>query len=326
MTMLSFVIPCYRSANTIIPVLNEIEEVMEDSNGMSFEVITVVDGSPDNVFDVLRDASETRPYLKVIGLSKNYGQINAQMAGFRNAQGDIIVAIDDDGQCPLDHLWDLLKPILTNEADFVAAEYEKREQNVFRNFGSRMNQMMARSLVGMPDNFEISNFYAFTKLVNQELENFPNPHPYFLGCIFNVTSRAVNVPMRERERMAGSSNYTFMKLISNWLSGFTSYSIKPLRVADFIGVLCAIIGFLFGIYTIIAKLTMDIAMGYSSLLASLLFIGGVIMVLLGLIGEYVGRIMLLLNRTPQYVIRQMIWDGKTVDISAANRRGPKVPS
>lgn len=323
MTMLSFVIPCYRSAETIIPVLNEIEEVMSGSD-MALEVVTVVDGSPDNVFEVLRNESEKRPYLKVINLSKNYGQINAQMAGFRNASGDIIVAIDDDGQCPLDRLWDLIEPILSDKADFVAAEYEKREQNVFRNFGSRMNQMMARSLVGMPEDFEISNFYAFTKLVNQELDNFPNPHPYFLGCIFNTTSRAANVPMKERERMAGSSNYTLLKLLSNWLSGFTSYSIKPLRVADFIGLVCAVIGFLFGIYTIIAKLTMDIAMGYSSLLASILFIGGVIMILLGLIGEYVGRIMLLLNRTPQYVIRQIVWDGQTLDISPANCRGPKV--
>lgn len=322
MTMLSFVIPCYRSAETIIPVLNEIEEVMGGSD-MALEVIAVVDGSPDNVFEVLRSESQKRPYLKVINLSKNYGQINAQMAGFRNASGDIIIAIDDDGQCPLDRLWDLIEPILSDKADFVAAEYEKREQNVFRNFGSHMNQMMARSLVGMPEDFEISNFYAFTKLINQELDNFPNPHPYFLGCIFNTTSRAANVPMKERERMAGSSNYTLLKLLSVWLSGFTSYSIKPLRVADLIGLICAAIGFLFGIYTIIAKLTMDIAMGYSSLLASILFIGGVIMILLGLIGEYIGRIMLILNKTPQYVIRQIVQDGRMVDDNVAHCRGPK---
>lgn len=322
--MLSFVIPCYRSADTIIPVLDEIEKVASSNDGVSFEVVTVVDGSPDSVFDVLCEASSTRPYLKVVELSKNYGQINAQMAGFRNASGDIIVAIDDDGQCPLDRLWDLLDPIIAGEADFAAAKYERREQNVFRNFGSHMNQVMARSLVGMPEDFEISNFYAFTKIINQELDNYPNPHPYFLGCIFNVTSRSVNVPMQERERMAGSSNYTFLKLISNWLSGFTSYSIKPLRVADLIGLICAIVGFLFGIYTIIAKLTMDIAMGYSSLLASLLFIGGVIMILLGLIGEYIGRIMLLLNRTPQYVIRQVVWDGQAIKTTPDNQRGPRV--
>lgn len=322
MTMLSFVIPCYRSAETIIPVLNEIEEVMGSSD-MALEVVTVVDGSPDNVFEVLRNESEKRPYLKVINLSKNYGQINAQMAGFRNASGDIIVAIDDDGQCPLDRLWDLLEPILSDRADFVAAEYEKREQNAFRNFGSRMNQMMARSLVGMPEDFEISNFYAFTKLINQELDNFPNPHPYFLGCIFNTTSRVANVPMKERERMAGSSSYTPLKLLSVWLSGFTSYSIKPLRVADFIGLICAIIGFLFGIYTIIAKFTMDVAMGYSSLLASVLFIGGIIMILLGLIGEYIGRIMLLLNKTPQYIIRQIVQSGQAADMDQMNCRGPK---
>lgn len=320
---ISFVIPCYRSAQTILPVLDEIEQVMGEAEDFSLEVVAVVDGSPDNVFDVLREASKKRPYLKVVNLSKNFGQINAQMAGFREASGDVVVAIDDDGQCPLDRLWDLLQPILDGEADFTAALYDQKKQSAFKNLGSRMNQAMARSLVGMPNDFEISNFYAFTKLVNSELATYPNPHPYFLGSIFHVTSRAVNVPMEERERMAGSSTYTFKKLISNWLSGFISYSIKPLRVADLIGVLCAVFGFLYGIYTIIAKLTMDIAAGYASLIASVLFIGGIIMILLGLIGEYVGRIMLVLNKTPQYIVRQVICDGEEMELNRQNRRGPE---
>lgn len=325
MTDLSFVIPCYKSENTVLQVLEEIGTVMEERPDLSYEVVTVVDGSPDNVFTTLRDASASRPHLKVIDLSKNYGQINAQMAGFRNASGEIIISVDDDGQCPLDQTWRLLDPIFSKKADFVAAKYETREQNPFRNFGSHMNQAMAQSLVGMPDNFEISNFYAFTKMVNEELANYPNPHPYFLGCIFNVTSRAINVPMKERERISGVSNYTIKKLLSIWLSGFTGYSIKPLRIADFVGILCAIFGFVFGIVTIVAKLTMDVAIGYSSILASILFIGGVIMVLLGLIGEYVGRMMLLLNRTPQYVIRQIAQNGMIAIPDPKESRGPTIP-
>lgn len=324
MANISFVIPCYKSAETIPFVLEEIESVMGEREDLSYEVITVVDGSPDNVFDVLKEASKSRPYLKVINLSRNFGQSSAQMAGFREANGDVVVALDDDGQCPLDQLWNLLTPVMSGEADFAVARYKEKKQSAFKNFGSRMNQAMARSLVGMPKDFEMSNFYAFTKLVNTELANYPNPHPYFLGNIFQTTNRSVNVPMEERERISGSTNYTFKKLISLWLSGFTSYSIKPLRVADFIGVVCAVIGFVYGIYTIIAKLTMDIAAGYASLIASILFIGGIVMILLGLIGEYVGRIMLLLNNTPQYVVRQIICDGQELKLIKGGQRGPRV--
>ncbi len=320
---LSFVIPCYRSAKTIVSVLDEIEQVAHGFAIDDFEVITVIDGSPDNVAEILIGESKERNYLKVVELSKNYGQINAQMAGFRQASKDIIIALDDDGQCPVDYLDELIEPILKGDADFVSAKYPVKKQSAFKNFGSKMNQLMARSLVGMPKDFQISNFYAFTQLVNMELGNFPNPHPYFLGSILQTTSRVVNVPMEERDRLAGISGYTFRKLISNWLSGFSSFSVKPLRVADVIGALCACAGFLFGLYMVITRLMgIERLIGYSSIIASIFFVGGVIMILLGLIGEYVGRIMLLLNRTPQYVIRQIVVDGEIEDISRIDRRGP----
>ncbi len=320
---LSFVIPCYRSAQTIVPVLDELEASVAAAGIGDYEVIAVVDGSPDDVAEVLISESKERSYLKVVELSKNYGQINAQMAGFRQAVKDIVVAIDDDGQCPIDRIGDLVAPIVEGRADFVSAQYPAKKQSLFRNIGSEMNQAMARSLVGMPKDFQISNFYAFSQLVNAEVMNFPNPHPYFLGSILQTTSRVMNVPMEERRRLLGTSGYTFKKLISNWLSGFSSFSIKPLRVADVIGALCALSGFLFGLYMIITKLFgIDRLAGYSSIIASIFFVGGVIMILLGLIGEYIGRIMLLLNHTPQYVIRRIVVNGQARDISRSDRRGP----
>ncbi len=304
-TMLSFVIPCYNSRNTIGGVIDEIEvSVARSAYADSFEIVAVVDGSPDDVADVLRKLSHEKKHLKVVELSRNFGQSNALMAGYHYAIGDIVITLDDDGQCPVDQFEDLIAPILS-EADMSVARYPSKKQSLFKNFGSRVNGAMARWLMGFPKEFEMSNFYAFTKLVRNSMIKYKNPYPYLSGLAFQSTKRVVNVPMHERERVSGKSNYTFKKLISLWLNGFTSFSVKPLRVADFIGMLCAVAGFLFGVYTVVCKMVNpDIAVGYSSIIASLFVIGGIIMILLGVIGEYVGRIFICINDTPQFIVRE----------------------
>lgn len=301
---ISFVIPCYRSAKTIVPVLDEIASIMVERADMKYEVITVVDGSPDEVFEVLRQASADHPFLKIINLSKNFGQANASMAGYNHAKGAVVVGLDDDGQCPLDQLWRLLAP-LHDGADLAVAHYPEKKQSWFKNFGSRMNAFMSRAVIGIPKDFHMSNFFAFNKFVNEQLACYKNPYPYFSGLVFRATSNVVNVEMEQRDRAQGTSNYTFGKMLRLWMNGFTSFSIRPLRVADVCGMICAIGGFLFGLCTVVARI-LDPTMqpGYSSIIASLFFIGGVLMILLGLIGEYVGRIMIILNDTPQYIIRE----------------------
>ncbi len=303
---LSFVIPCYNSSETILHVLNEITHVMKQSQD-SYEIITVVDGSPDNVFDVLENIAQTNDHLKIVDLSKNFGQANALMAGYNYASGNIIITLDDDGQCPLDNVFRLIEPIEQDHADMVVARYPHKKQSWFKNFGSKVNGLMSRKMLGFPKDFEMSNFYAFNSLVRDQIIKYKNPYPYLSGLAFNATRRIINVEMEERNRTAGSSNYTLTKLISLWLNGFTSFSVAPLRVADVLGLICAVVGFAYGLFTVIRRLVFsDIQAGYSSLLAVTLFIGGVIMILLGLIGEYVGRIFICINDRPQYVVREFV--------------------
>jgi undecaprenyl-phosphate 4-deoxy-4-formamido-L-arabinose transferase len=310
MKKLSFVIPCYGSELTIEGVIAEIIAVVSQKPEYEYEIICVNDSSPDNVFDILKKLADKNDKIMVIDLARNMGKHSAIMAGFSFITGDYIVNLDDDGQCPLDKLWDLIIP-LNYGNDVVMAEYPVKQQSAFKNFGSHINTMMSRWLLGRPKHLYFSNFWIVKRFIAEEIIRYHNPYPYIEGLLLRTTKRIANVKMEERERAAGTGNYTFKKSLSLWLNGFTAFSVKPLRVATIFGFAVSLIGFLFGAYTIINKLiNQNSPMGYTSMMAVLLFIGGVIMMILGLIGEYVGRIYISINNSPQYVIREVIKGGK----------------
>ncbi len=307
MKKISFIIPCYGSEDTIEPVIKEIEEYVVLRKNYDYEIICINDCSPDNVLGVLKSIAREDRKVKVVDLARNFGKHSAVMAGFSICKGDYIVCLDDDGQCPMDRLWDLLDPIINGEADYSMAEYDKKKQSWFKNFGSAINSMMSHILVGKPKNMNFSNFKAMKRFVVDEMLRYNNPYPYLEGLTLRTTNKIVTVPMEERERIAGQGNFTFKKSIALWVNGFTAFSVKPLRIATVLGVVFAMIGFLFGVIVIIRKLIHpEIAMGYSSTMAVLLFIGGIIMLMLGLIGEYLGRVYISLNNSPQYVIRDIM--------------------
>ncbi len=306
-TLLSFVIPCYRSEMTIKKVIDEIIETVSQHNEIyDYEIICVNDCSPDNTLNVLKSLAEKEIKIKVVDLAINSGKHAAMMAGYSVASGDIIVNLDDDGQCPMNRLWDLIAP-LGNEYDVSIARYPKKKQSAFKNFGSRLNAIMARHLINKPKELQTSNFSAFKRFVMEEMLLYKNPYPYISGLILRTTSKITNVDMEERERFVGRGNYTFRKSLSLWLNGFTAFSVKPLRIATVSGFIFAFIGAVLGIFIVIRKLLdPEILMGYSSTMAAMLFIAGVVMIMLGLIGEYIGRIYICINNSPQYVIRNTI--------------------
>ena len=166
---------------------------------------------------------------------------------------------------------------------------------------------MSHILLKKPKNLYFSNFYAMKKYIAKEMIRYNNPYPYLEGLTLRTTDSFAIVPMEERERYEGNGNFTLHKSISLWLNGFTAFSVKPLRVSSIIGILCSFIGFIFGLAVIIKKLINPlIVIGYSSIMATLLFVGGIIMLMLGLIGEYIGRIYISINNSPQYVIKNII--------------------
>ncbi len=307
METVSFVIPCYRSEQTICYVVDQIEQSMEKLvKRYMYEVVLVNDGSPDETGKILAELARKREHITAIQLARNFGQQAALMAGFHFCKGDIVVCLDDDGQTPPAEVGKLLGK-LDEGYDVVFARYAYKKHSSFRNFGSRVNAMMACTLLGKDRKLFVSSYWAMRRFVVDEVIKYRNPYPYPEGIILRVTARIANVDVEHHERLAGESGYDFHKLLAVWLNGFTAFSVKPLRVASLAGIVCSLLGFCYGAFIIVRKLIMPgIAIGWSSIMATLLFIGGIIMMILGMIGEYVGRIYICQNNLPQFVIREIV--------------------
>lgn len=308
MKLISFIIPCYRSELTLEKVVDEINETMSKMLDFDHEIILVNDCSPDNTFDKIKELSEKHDNITGIDLAKNFGQHSALMAGFRQAKGDYIICLDDDGQTPADEA-DKLINALEGGADAVYARYNHKKHSIFRNFGTFMNEKMAEKLLGKPKDLFVSSYFGVKRFVADDMIRYQNAYPYVIGLVLRATRKIVNVDVNHRSREVGTSGYTFSKLINLWVNGFTAFSIKPLRFFTAIGAIFAFIGFLYGIYTVIKYFVIDVPMGFSSLMSVLVFVGGVIMLMLGMIGEYIGRMYISMNNSPQYVIRTKVGKG-----------------
>lgn len=306
MKTISVVVPCYRSENTIRGVVDEIINTVNAHSEYTYEIVLVNDCSPDNVWDVICDLVKGNKKIKGINFTRNFGQHSAVLAGFANASGDYVFSMDDDGQAPVDEMF-LLVEELERGRDVVYGSYPEIKQSLFRRFGSWMNLKMQEILLEWPKGLHGSSFFVCRRVIVNEMIKYHNSYPYLGGLIIRATRNISCVTVHQRERLEGKSGYSLGKLIALWVNGFTAFSPKPLRLATFVGILSACVGFLYGVYIIIHKLLQpQVLIGYSSLAAIMLFIGGIIMLLLGIIGEYVGRIYVTINNAPQYVIRQIV--------------------
>lgn len=306
MKKVSFVIPCYRSEKTLEGVIKEIKETMTKLNQYTYEVILVNDSSPDNTWKTIEKLGGENENIIGINFSKNFGQHAALMAGMRETTGDYVVCLDDDGQTPADEV-DKLLAALEDGYDAVYAKYGNKKHSLFRNFGSRVNDMMTRIMLGKPKELFVSSYFGVKRFVVEDMMRYQNSYPYVIGLVLRATKNIANVEVTHREREEGRSGYTLKKLLGLWFNGFTAFSVTPLRIATVIGVFCAFVGFAYGIYVFVRRLLdPNMVMGFSSLMCVILFVGGMLMIMLGLVGEYIGRIYISLNNSPQYVIREKI--------------------
>ena len=303
---ISFVIPCYRSEKMIGKVVEEINTTMKGMPQHTHEIVLINDCSPDNTFEAIKALAAQYSFVKGINLARNFGQHSALMAGFRHVTGDVIVCLDDDGQTPADEVGKLLAKIEEGQ-DVVYAKCEHKQHSAFRNLGSKVNEIMTRFMLGKPKELYISSYFAARRFVIEDVIRYENSYPYVIGLVLRVTKRISNVTVNHREREEGTSGYTIKKLLGLWFNGFTAFSVKPLRIATVMGGCSAFIGFAYGFYTVLKKLIVpDVPIGFSALMSAIVIFGGMIMLMLGLIGEYIGRIYICLNSAPQYVIRDVV--------------------
>lgn len=307
-SLVSCVIPCYCSSATISAVIEEIERAAALRTDYDLEIILVNDGSPDDgaTARAIATLAEQSARIVAINLARNFGQHAAIMAGFAQVHGVIVVCLDDDGQTPADEMFKLVDKVAEGY-DIVYASYSGHKQhNIFRNMGSKFNYWCNHVLMGIPRDLEQTSYFACKRFVVDSALRYENPYPYIEGLLFQAVQSYCNVPVVHRAREVGASGYSLHKLVSLWANGFTAFSVVPLRIATIAGLLFAVVGFVLTVVLIVQRL-LDPSTneGWTSLMAGLLVIGGLIMLLLGVLGEYVGRIYLSLNKIPQYVVRDV---------------------
>jgi len=306
MKLVSFVIPCYRSEHTIGAVAEEIKTSIAALEGYDYEIVLVNDCSPDGTFKAIAALAEKDSRITAVDLAKNFGQHAALMCGMRRSKGDIIVCLDDDGQTPADEVGKLLEK-MEEGYDVVYASYDSKQHSGFRNLGSALNARMTEIMLGKPKELALTSYFAAKRFIIDEMLRYENCFPYVMGLVLRSTRNICNVPVKHRAREEGQSGYNLGKLIGLWMNGFTSFSIKPLRFATYFGAFTACCGFLYALIIVIRFFTVHMApLGWSSTTALLLIIGGIILLVLGLVGEYVGRIFMCVNSSPQYVEREVI--------------------
>lgn len=299
---LSVVIPVYRSESILPALAQKLEETLPPLFGDSFEVILVNDCSPDRSREVLLELARDRIWWKVVSLRKNAGQHNAIMSGLRMARGKRIVTMDDDLQHSPTDIPKLLSA-LDASYDVCYASFHAKRHALWKRLGSSFNDRMATRLLDKPRGLYLSPFRAMVSGVRDELVKFTGPNVYLDGLILTTTSRITSITIDHHARADGQSGYSLRKSISLWLKMATSFSVLPLRLASLMGIALSALGFLLAVAFVIQRFTINaMPVGWSSLIVSALIIGGAQLLALGVIGEYVGRVLRHVNASPQAVV------------------------
>lgn len=302
MQKLSIAIPVYNSEKTIFPL---IEKLMEKITEYDLEIVLVNDKSKDNSEKICVDIYNRYPKIvKFFSLAKNVGEHNAVMAALNNVSGDYTIIIDDDFQNPVSEVVKLAKYSFENKFDVVYTFYDKKKHSFFRNLGSKFNDKVASWLLKKPKSLYLSSFKSVSKFIVDEIIKYDLPYPYIDGLILRTTSNISKLKVEHSKRKTGKSQYTFIKLIALWLNMVTNFSIKPLRFATILGFIFSIISFLLVIAGILMKFfDPSVPLGYASLLVTISFLGGIQLIAVGMVGEYIGRTFLSINKAPQFVIK-----------------------
>jgi undecaprenyl-phosphate 4-deoxy-4-formamido-L-arabinose transferase len=281
-----------------------------ENEGLSgdFELLLVSDASPDNSWQVIRDLSQTHPFIKGISLRRNFGQHNAIMAGLHHVSGQFVVLMDDDLQHPPKAIGDLLRAM--NEGyDVCYTRYLNRQHATWKKLGSQFNDWVATHLLGKPKGLYLSSFKGMRREIAQEIIRYDGPYAYIDGLILDVTRSITTIDIEHGARHEGEGNYNFSRSLALWLKMATSFSVLPLRLASFAGFTLAALSLLMILYVIAEKLLHpELPAGWASLIATVLFIGGVQTLCIGMMGEYLGRTYLKLNHKPQFVVGSTTWN------------------
>jgi glycosyltransferase involved in cell wall biosynthesis len=301
---LSIVVPVYRGGATVPELVEQLGSYLAER--YELEIVLVDDGSPDDSAEVCKRLARENPWVHAICLARNFSEHNAVMAGLNHATGDAVVTMDDDLQNPPSEVVRLVEE-LAKGYDVVYSRYERKRHNWFRNFGSWVNDRVATVMLKKPPSLYLCSFRVMSRFVVDQVIKFDGPFPYIDGLILRTTRRIGVVTVEHRSREVGRSGYTLSKLVSLWVNMFTSFSILPLRVASFLGLVVAGLGALGAVFSIVERIRHpELPVGWASLVVSTLLLAGVQLFSLGMLGEYLGRLFLKVGGEPQFIVRETV--------------------
>ena len=310
--MISIIIPVFNSENTIEILVNNIVQTLGEN--YKFEIILINDSSKDNTEEKCKKLVEKYMSVVLYSLAKNFGEHNAVMAGLNKCSGDYAIIMDDDLQHSADSLLELIRFGMKekNNFDVVYTYYDKMKYNFFRNFGRKFNDLIANLLLDKPKFLYLSSFKLINRFLITEIIKYRSPFTYIDGIILGITSRIGRIKVVHDQRSHGRSGYTIRKLLQVWSSMFTGFSVVPLRLSLILGSMLSILGFFFALLTLIERIIDNtVTSGYPSIIIAVTVFAGAILIALGLLGEYVGRIFMSLNNKPQFTIRDS-WSNKKI--------------
>lgn len=305
--LVSVVIPCYDSERSIREVVELTMAEFGKMEGYECEFVLVNDGSPkDDTYGEIRRLAADYPCVHGINLMRNFGQHNAIMCGLNFAKGQLVLGMDDDLQNHPSQIRKLMRKMEEGGYDLVYGVFEEQQNTKAKYFSSWLNQVTARKMLGRSKDIQTSSFWLITSDLKDQVIQFKNYNPMIQALFTRLTNNVGNVVVQHHKREYGSSGYTLGKLIKLWLAYF-NYTVVPLRAISLIGVVTAGVGFLAGIITIIRKLlNASMPVGWASTICIMLFFFGLVLLALGIIGEYLADIVLSINSTPQYIVRETV--------------------
>jgi glycosyltransferase involved in cell wall biosynthesis len=308
---LSLVIPVYNGSRTVGPLVEHTAKIFGST---SFEVVLVNDGSEDDSEKVCAELAGKFPQnVTFVHLSRNFGEHSAVLAGFTQARGHYVAVLDDDGQNPPEEVVRMLDELKRKNYDVVYGHYIEKKHSWFRNLGSRFNDRIATLMLHKPKDLYLSSFKVMNRFLVGEIIKYHGPYPYTDGLIYRVTRNIGQIPVEHRVSQSGPSRYTLRRLVRLWLNMFLNFSIKPLRISVYVGLLASVLSLFSLVAILIDKLwiTKNVTLGIPTVLGSVVFFSGIQLMILGLVGEYLGRLYLDQTGTPQYVVRYTMRGGST---------------
>jgi glycosyltransferase involved in cell wall biosynthesis len=298
--LVSVVIPVYRSEKIVPRLCDELRTALA---GLAHEIVLVDDCSPDGSWQAIEQQADRNKEIKAVRLRVNAGQDRAIMAGLNFATGEYVVVMDDDLQhAPADipRLLDRIR----GGADVVYASFDRKHHTRLKNLMSWGAGKVAKTVLRKPAHIYLSPFKIMSREIVNEIVRYSGPFPYVDGLIFQATSHIDQIVVQHRERYDGHSTHNFWKQAALFLTLCVSFSLLPLRLATLAGAVCSAVSFLLGAYFLAIHFVRGVVVtGWTALGLINLFVGGVLMIFLGVIGEYLGRILMNANQAPQFVVR-----------------------